>query len=314
MELEPITRQEKIIAGKDLQPVTRMEFFLKAYGGGGSGGGAQPDWNQNDDTQPDYVKNRTHWVGDAVETVLIPEQSIIFDGGSASSPVVVRLIEGNTYVVSFDGTTYQVSCKFHNLSGTLYIGNGAKLGQEDTGEPFIYGYRDNLGAGFWFSYADGNEHTISLIEFVKTIHKLDSKFIPWDKNSVVPNPVYIDVSDAFDNWSEDRYDEIKAVVIEALLKGSVMWIKEPDASLYSMVLMANIYDYNENYVNIDILSYDLIGGYEHRSIQTLKIKPSGVFKGSKELYNDFLVASPSGKAFKITVDDNGTLTATEITA
>ena len=38
MALEPITRQEQIIAGKDLQPVTRMEFFLKAYGGGGSGG------------------------------------------------------------------------------------------------------------------------------------------------------------------------------------------------------------------------------------------------------------------------------------
>ena len=30
MELEAITRQEQIIAGKDLQPVTRMEFFLKA--------------------------------------------------------------------------------------------------------------------------------------------------------------------------------------------------------------------------------------------------------------------------------------------
>lgn len=40
MALEPITRKEKIIAGKDLQPVTRMEFFLKAYGGGGSGGGS----------------------------------------------------------------------------------------------------------------------------------------------------------------------------------------------------------------------------------------------------------------------------------
>ena len=58
MELEAITRQEQIIAGKDLQPVTRMEFFLKAYGGGGSGGGAQPDWNQNDETKPDYIKNR----------------------------------------------------------------------------------------------------------------------------------------------------------------------------------------------------------------------------------------------------------------
>lgn len=35
MALEPITRQEKIIAGKDLEPVTRMEMFLKNFGGGG---------------------------------------------------------------------------------------------------------------------------------------------------------------------------------------------------------------------------------------------------------------------------------------
>ena len=35
MELEPITRQEKIIAGQDLTPITRMEMFLKNFGGGG---------------------------------------------------------------------------------------------------------------------------------------------------------------------------------------------------------------------------------------------------------------------------------------
>lgn len=41
MALKPITRQEQIIAGKDLEPITRMEKFLKKYGGsgGGSGGG-----------------------------------------------------------------------------------------------------------------------------------------------------------------------------------------------------------------------------------------------------------------------------------
>lgn len=38
MALEPITRQEKIIAGQDLTPITRMEKFLKQFGGGcGSG-------------------------------------------------------------------------------------------------------------------------------------------------------------------------------------------------------------------------------------------------------------------------------------
>ena len=35
MALEPITRQEKIIAGQDLTPITRMEKFLKQFGGGG---------------------------------------------------------------------------------------------------------------------------------------------------------------------------------------------------------------------------------------------------------------------------------------
>ena len=41
MELEPITRQEKIIAGQDLTPITRMEMFLKNFGGGG--GGVSPE-------------------------------------------------------------------------------------------------------------------------------------------------------------------------------------------------------------------------------------------------------------------------------
>ena len=41
MALEPITRQEKIIAGQDLTPITRMEKFLKNFGGSGGGGGVQ---------------------------------------------------------------------------------------------------------------------------------------------------------------------------------------------------------------------------------------------------------------------------------
>ena len=44
MALEPITRKEKIIAGEDLTPITRMEKFLKDFGGGGGG---EPDFNVN---------------------------------------------------------------------------------------------------------------------------------------------------------------------------------------------------------------------------------------------------------------------------
>ena len=42
MALEPITRQEKIIAGENLTPITRMEMFLKNFGGSGGGGGSVP--------------------------------------------------------------------------------------------------------------------------------------------------------------------------------------------------------------------------------------------------------------------------------
>ena len=52
MALKPITRQEQIIAGKDLEPITRMEKFLKEYGGGGgasSGGGATSYYIKKDD-------------------------------------------------------------------------------------------------------------------------------------------------------------------------------------------------------------------------------------------------------------------------
>lgn len=42
MALEPITRQEKIIAGENLTPITRMEMFLKNFGGGGGGSVPKP--------------------------------------------------------------------------------------------------------------------------------------------------------------------------------------------------------------------------------------------------------------------------------
>lgn len=105
MELEPITRQEKIIAGQDLTPITRMEKFLKNFGGGGgSGGGVQPDWNQNDETQPDFVKNRPFYTGIPVETALVEESTTAFSdeggvyGGEVTSTFSATV--GETYKVS----------------------------------------------------------------------------------------------------------------------------------------------------------------------------------------------------------------------
>ena len=81
---------------------------ISATGGGGS---VQPDWNQNDSTASDYVKNRPFYTGDPVETVLVEASTISFSGtggiyqgkfSSTFSPTI-----GETYKVSWDGTVYE---------------------------------------------------------------------------------------------------------------------------------------------------------------------------------------------------------------
>lgn len=63
MAIEPITRKEKIIAGQDLTPITRMEKFLKEYAGsggsGGGGGGAFVVTITKDDETGSYLADKT---------------------------------------------------------------------------------------------------------------------------------------------------------------------------------------------------------------------------------------------------------------
>lgn len=169
MELEAITRQEQIIAGKDLQPVTRMEFFLKTYGCGGSGGGAQPDWNQNDSTAPDYVKNRTHY-----------EESIYTDyvlnaGGTQITGLSMPEV-GETVTVKINGVESVETVKT-GTSGPL--GNYTYIGNIDF---------DSLRAGGtgWLvaevmGHVSGFANPDTTISVESTIvHKINDKFINFD--------------------------------------------------------------------------------------------------------------------------------------
>ena len=61
------------------EPGSRMEAYLMALitkmGEGGSASQVQPDWNQNDSTQPDHVKNRTHYYSVKEITTFSPVNS-----------------------------------------------------------------------------------------------------------------------------------------------------------------------------------------------------------------------------------------------
>lgn len=159
MELEAITRQEQIIAGKDLKPITRMEFFLKAYGGGGSGGGVQSDLNQNDSTAADYVKNRPIY-SETKEIVVENVTNATLEGFPAFAV-------GDTVTVKVDGVEHSLIAQ-DSGRGFAFIGDNPEALFGGTGE---FGWV--IGDG---RFTATEAHTISYLGEV--VHKLDAKYLP----------------------------------------------------------------------------------------------------------------------------------------
>ena len=158
------------------------EFAKRAGGNGGDGSsGVQSDWNQNDATKPDYVKNRPFYTGDPVETVLVEESTVSFadDGGTyiAQFRSTFEATVGDTYKVSWDGAAYECACVNSNQDNILAIGNLSIIGAgSDTGEPFVIGV--NNGEGISILTADTSaSHTISIGRMVAQVAQMDPKYI-----------------------------------------------------------------------------------------------------------------------------------------
>lgn len=145
------------------------------------GSASNPDWNQNDETQPDYVKNRPFYTGDPVETVLVEETTAAFVGDSsgiygAGILTTFEATAGETYKVSWDGTVYECICEpFDNIP---IIGNLSILGiGSDTGEPFLMSIPN--GERIEIVTADTSaSHTISISGMVAPVVKIDRKYLP----------------------------------------------------------------------------------------------------------------------------------------
>ena len=140
----------------------------------------QSDWNQNDDTQLDYVKNRPFYTGVPVETVLVEERTVSFKKelpyryyiGEFKS--TFSATAGETYKVSWDGTTYECTC----IDGRLpLIGNLSIIGEgSDTGEPFLLMVDLDLVT---IATADtGSSHTISISIIAGEVVKINPKYLP----------------------------------------------------------------------------------------------------------------------------------------
>ena len=152
----------------------------------GGGGQVQPDWNQNDDTKPDYVKNRTHWTEPEILDVIFQQDDVaLYDATDflqAEQLLIFseELVVGDTYNVNIDGVDHYVVCYTSN--------SDVSLGKEWPDRFTLFGSGSSATLYLYqFDYGSTVRLTITHITPSK-IHKLDPKYLPdqtqpdWNQN------------------------------------------------------------------------------------------------------------------------------------
>ena len=143
---------------------------------------ARPDWNQNNETATDYVKNRPFYTGEPVFTEIIPEQTYtlsstgrftVYEDASGTYPYSLEV--GKDYTVVYNGTTYELAS--NTLEGFTYVGDASPL---TTGaEPSVpFAIVTGMGILQILDYTGDTEVTFKISAFKAEIKKIDTKYIP----------------------------------------------------------------------------------------------------------------------------------------
>ncbi len=128
------------------------------------GGGVQPDWNQNDDTQPDYVKNRPFYKEPIIVTVDDAK-----DKGLSEFPI---FSVGDTVTVNVDGVEHSLVA--YDDDGMAAIGD--PYGSIENGEGQL-GWQFYVSEGIVNFYAK-EAHTISFYSGDSVYHTINPTYLP----------------------------------------------------------------------------------------------------------------------------------------
>ena len=155
---------------------TLIEFIEKYSGGSGSS--KQDDWNQNDTTAADYIKNRPGaYMGD--ETIYDGTPITALTGGSNYGKLfpAFTLTAGNAYRVTFNGTAYVLTAQDKTAEvNAIILGELTSDNKRDfTNYPFCI-YQMGQLAALWTETA--GTYALKVESLGTVVVPLDSKFMP----------------------------------------------------------------------------------------------------------------------------------------
>ena len=140
-----------------------------------------PDYNQNNPTASDYIKNRPFYTGEMVQTEVIPEQTYTLSSDGSFTVYVDEsgtyphsLEDGKNYTVVYNGTTYEFTSS--NYRGLTYVGDIGPLRGEEATVPFVIAASN--GVLQIIDYNGSTEVTFKIIGYREDVIQIDPKYIP----------------------------------------------------------------------------------------------------------------------------------------
>lgn len=307
----------------------------------------QTDWLENNSEKVQYINNRPCYTYVEVETFL-PKITLvdasgkgIFDYGN----VITGIINGETYTVSYNGVDY--TCTAYNLySNPDETGDVTVcLGSIDNEYPFTV----LPSVGKILSNDGATEITISIEKRREVIAPLDNKYLDLDWlpiNRVLKTWLASESKYNFELQGEDYVETTEIQPLVELAEGGnyfVVWdgvnyecdcynIIGSDGTVWNCLgNSANMRAFETLHPTDDPFLVRFTKLSDNRSLFVMETDSTelthkvGVYKGEKllnkmptelmpELDNVIIKSSTEGssKKFKLTVDDNGTIKATEV--
>ena len=260
-------------------------------------------------------------------------------------------VEGQTYIVNWDGAEYECVCSVYH-STILSIGNKSIAGAgDDTGEPFIYLNVPSMGSEFE-TLDTSASHTISVKKPGEIVTPMAGEFLPVasednygavKKSEIVtsykfdrqaPHDQMVEAIAAFETGNASIVWGVRKVINASYNSSddtiSVSFVDDPlnritfnktSDGFYINNLGSNTYgELQGNQVRIfnDNNAYTVLSAKGESpnvalDVTAERISINGICGISA---TEMILKSStygSGKKFRITVDDSGTLSATEVT-
>ena len=311
----------KITAVDDSGKPTAWEPVDMPSGGGG-GGGVQPDWNQNDETAADYVKNRPG--GFKVPTGMV----INFDGNTAGLETKTdewgityyKISNQNPYKEQFVDANVVVGGKTPDKVLLFDDQNGYTLQVEvelaDSGF-CVFSLMCDGATGLWFTFED-----ISVVAF--SVTQTNSGYVKLPADAIgggIPHSNLLSLG-SYDvnvsSFTSDDVDNIRSAIQSGDYSQVFLYKQFSDYSKYGTSIQIDANSIFEDIYTHDSTIFELYGVYKvavweegdefaniyDRYIRYYDPQKTVPIKSS---------TSGSNKVFNITVDDSGTLKATEVT-